>query len=164
MYFGALCKKETMLGLTYLRNQTKISYFFILVEKMNHILQECHHDYNGNLVDTNTKKKVWSVCPFLLDGIYSSLCESVMRTTGNKKFKVFSHNISCMYTRSRVGSLEHLMHYVEKWEIMFTLVCQQQHHANFPNDLFHFHNTFLRCIYKKKIYTYVNWTFRNILP
>ena len=57
MYFGALCKNETMLGLTYLRNQTKISYFFILVEKMNHILQECHHDYNGNLVDTNTKKK-----------------------------------------------------------------------------------------------------------
>ena len=101
MYFGALCKKETMLGLTYLRNQTKISYFFILVQKMNHILQECHHDYNGNLVDTNTKKKVWSVCPFLLDGIYSSLCESVMRTTGNKKFKVFSHNISCIYIQGR---------------------------------------------------------------
>ena len=70
-----------------------------------HILQECHHDYNGNLVDTNTKKKVWSVCPFLLDGIYSSLCESVMRTTGNKKFKVFSHNISCMY-----------MYKVESWK------------------------------------------------
>ena len=61
MYFGALSKRETMLGrVDILKKSDKNFVFFHSCrkdEKYTHILQECHHDYNGNLVDTNTKKK-----------------------------------------------------------------------------------------------------------
>ena len=35
-------------------------------ENHTHILQECHHDYHGNLVDTNTKKKSLVCLSFLI--------------------------------------------------------------------------------------------------
>ena len=61
VYLGALSKRETMLGrVDILKKSDKNSVCFHSCRKdenHTHILQECHHDYNGNLVDTNTKKK-----------------------------------------------------------------------------------------------------------